>query len=67
MTLRSFHFFFIAISILLALFFGIFEMRVYLAEKAIADGVASVLGFVTAVGLFCYGIWFWIKSRRNAL
>ena len=53
LSLRSFHVFFIAVSILLALWVGAWGMQIYLEERSLgglALGVASFLvGFVLVV------------------
>lgn len=65
MTLRSFHLFFITISVLLTLFFGVFEWNTYKVAGSMSDAVISALSFISSLGLAIYGIRFRAKSRVN--
>lgn len=63
MTLRSFHLFFITVSVLLTLFFGLFELNVYQETGSRSDLVVSVISFIASLGLAVYGLRFRAKTR----
>ena len=64
MSLRAFHLFFIALSVVLAAFFSAWAVGQYrAAEQTGYAGVAVASGF-TAIGLAWYGAAFQRKTRR---
>lgn len=64
MSLKAFHIFFIAVSILLAIGFGIWEMRAYADSRSIGQLIAGLLSFIVAVGLTIYGVRFLRKLKH---
>jgi hypothetical protein len=64
MSLKTFHFVFIFTSIVLALGLGSWCVWVNLVEGAPIYLVGAAASFVSAVGLFIYGIWFYRKMKR---
>ncbi|RMD93559.1 MAG: hypothetical protein D6814_15490 [Calditrichaeota bacterium] len=64
MSLKAFHIIFIAVSILLAIGFGIWCMRAYSAASNSIYLAGSVLSLLFAVGLILYGIWFLKKLKK---
>ena len=67
MSLKAFHVFFIAVSMLLAAGFGFWAIRYYRSTgdiSALVWGIGSILGFV-AMGV--YGRWFLTKLKSESL
>lgn len=54
MSLRAFHLFFIAVSILLALGFGVWELRSFARQGLPSDLVLGLLSLAAVVGLVLY-------------
>jgi hypothetical protein len=63
MGLRSFHLFFIAISVMLSAFFAAWCAEQYQVEQSLLLATAAVLGLATAGGLATYGVAFQKKTR----
>ena len=64
MSLKAFHVFFVVVSTLLALGFGVWSVNEYARAGrggTLAMGVAS---FVAAVALVVYGFWF-LRKLKN--
>jgi hypothetical protein len=55
LSLRSFHLFFIAVSVLLAVWVGVWGVQSYLATKSADDLALGVLFFVLGFVLLLYG------------
>jgi hypothetical protein len=55
LSLRSFHLFFIAASVLLAAWVGVWGVQSYLATKNAGDLALGVFFLVLGVGLLFYG------------
>ena len=55
MSLKSFHIFFITVSVLLATGMGVRSFRIFLQEQAISQLAWSLLAFVAALALIIYG------------
>ena len=55
LSLRSFHLFFIAVSVLLAVWVGVWGVQSYLATKSAGDLALGVFFFVLGVVLLLYG------------
>jgi hypothetical protein len=64
MSLKAFHIFFIAVSILLAFGFGLWEIRAYTDSGTVGRLIAGLLSFGVAVGLIIYGIHFLKKLKH---
>ncbi len=64
MSLKSFHLFFIAVSILLAIGFGAWEIVTYNESRATGRLVAALLSFAIAAGLIVYGVRFVRKLKH---
>lgn len=64
MSLKSFHLVFIALSILLAIGFGVWEVREYVDSGGDGRLVAALLSFSVAVGLIVYGVRFVRKLKH---
>jgi hypothetical protein len=55
LSLRSFHLFFIAVSVLLAAWVGVWGVQSYLATRSAGDLALGVFFLVLGVGLLLYG------------
>jgi hypothetical protein len=55
LSLRSFHLFFIAVSVLLAVWVGVWGVQSYLATKSAGDLALGVFFFVLGFVLLVYG------------
>ena len=55
MSLKSFHVFFIAVSVLLSAGMGIRSLRIFLEEQALIQLAWSLLAFGAALALLIYG------------
>jgi len=64
MSLKAFHILFITASVLLAFWFGWYELDRYTGTKAAADLWFGVGSCVTGVGLIAYGIYFLKKLKH---
>jgi hypothetical protein len=64
MSLRAFHLLFIALSIVLAAFFGAWAIGQYRVEHRFVFIVAAVLSLAGACGLAVYGTAFQRKTRN---
>lgn len=64
MSLKSFHLVFIALSILLAIGFGVWEVGEYAESGGSGRLVAALLSFLVAVGLIVYGVRFVRKLKH---
>jgi len=56
MSLKAFHIFFIATSVLLAVGLGMMTLRTYLEQHAVAQLGWSALSFAAALALTLYGV-----------
>ncbi|HSK79230.1 MAG TPA: hypothetical protein VLQ45_22445 [Thermoanaerobaculia bacterium] len=61
LSLRSFHLFFIAVSVLLAAWVGVWGLQSYLVTRSLGDLALGVLFFGIGLGLVVYGL----KARRK--
>ena len=61
LSLRSFHLFFIAVSVLLAAWVGVWGFQSYLVTRSLGDLALGVLFFGIGLGLVVYGL----KARRK--
>ena len=64
MSLKAFHIFFIALSILLAIGFGIWELQAYADSHSTGQLIAGMASFIVAVGLIIYGVRFLKKLKH---
>ncbi len=64
MSLKAFHIFFIATSVLLAIGFGIWEMVAYAESGSAGQLAAAVAAFLVAGGLVAYGVRFLKKLKH---
>ena len=64
MSLRVFHLFFIAVSVVLAAFFAAWASGQYRLEHELVYAVACVGGLAACVGLAVYGAAFQRKTRN---
>jgi hypothetical protein len=55
LSLRSFHLFFIAVSVLLAVWVGVWGVQSYLATKSAGDLALGAFFFVLGLVLLVYG------------
>jgi hypothetical protein len=55
MSLKAFHIVFIALSILLTLFCGVWLLREYASSRHLSYLVAGILFLLGGGGLICYG------------
>ena len=63
MSLKAFHVFFVCISVLLALGFGAWAVADYLRTGHGSSLALAIGGFVSAVALVWYGLWFLRKLK----
>lgn len=64
MGLRSFHLFFIAVSVMLSAFFAAWCAEEFQTQQNLVFAVAAALGLVAAAGLATYGVAFQKKTRQ---
>ena len=64
MSLKAFHVFFVVVSVLCALGFGAWAISDYLRTGSGGTLALGVLGFVAAVALVWYGLWF-LRKLKN--
>lgn len=64
MSLKAFHVFFVALSVLCALGFGAWAIADYVRTGRGGVLVLGVLGFAAAVALVWYGFWF-LRKLKN--
>jgi len=64
MSLKTFHILFITASVLLAFWFGWYELDRYTGTQAAVDLWFGVGSCVTGVGLIAYGIYFLKKLKH---
>jgi hypothetical protein len=55
LSLRSFHLFFIAVSVLLAAWVGVWGVQSYLATRSVSDLALGVVFFLLGFVLLIYG------------
>ncbi|HMB90732.1 MAG TPA: hypothetical protein VKP65_07785 [Rhodothermales bacterium] len=65
MSLKAFHIFFIAVSVVLAFGFGVWGVYTHLAESNLGFLVMGLLSFVVGIGLIFYGVNFLHKLRHT--
>ncbi len=63
MSLKSFHVFFVVVSVLCALGFGAWAVADYARTGKPGVLAMGVLGFAAAVALVWYGLWFLRKLK----
>jgi hypothetical protein len=64
MSLKAFHVFFVAMSVLCALGFGAWSVADYLRTGQGSVLALGILGFVAAAALVFYGFWF-LRKLKN--
>ena len=64
MSLKSFHIFFISVSVLLAAGMGLRSLLIFLEDQALSQLVWSLLAFAAALALIVYGLRF-LKKLKN--
>lgn len=64
MSLKAFHIVFIAVSTLLAIAFGVWEVLRYMETGSIGMLLAGLASFVAAAGLVVYGVRFLKKLKH---
>ncbi len=64
MSLKAFHLVFITAACLLAVGFGIWLLKTYLAEGGVSNLVFSLVSFLAAAGLVVYECFF-LKKTKN--
>ena len=64
MSLKAFHLFFIAVSVVLAAFVAAWAVGQYQAAHTATYAVTGVAALASGVGLACYGAAFQRKMRR---
>jgi len=64
MSLKAFHVFFVAVSVLCALGFGAWSAADYMRTGQRGTLLLCVLGFAAAVALLFYGFWF-LRKLKN--
>ena len=64
MSLKAFHVFFVAVSTLCALGFGAWAIADYLRTGSGTVLAMGILGFLAAVALVWYGLWF-LRKLKN--
>lgn len=64
MSLKAFHVFFVAVSVLCALGFGAWALADYARSGRGSVLVLGILGFAAAVALVWYGLWF-LRKLKN--
>jgi len=63
MSLKAFHIFFILISTMLCIFFGVWAVRDYRMYGSTVNLALGIASFVAGVGLVVYGRWFLRKLK----
>jgi hypothetical protein len=64
LSLKAFHIFFIAVSVLLALGFGVWSLYIYLLEEGGVYLVMGLLALLAAGGLVYYAAYFLHKLKH---
>ncbi len=64
MSLKAFHLFFMTVSLVFSIAFGLWAFRAYRADGQTMNLVLSVASMLFAALLIPYGIWF-LKKLRN--
>ena len=64
MSLRSFHLLFIALSVILAAFFGAWALGEYRSAHGVGYALTGVASLASGVGLAIYGAAFQRKTRN---
>ena len=64
MSLKAFHVFFVALSVLCALGFGAWSIAEYLRTGSFGVLALGVAGFAAAAALVWYGLWF-LRKLKN--
>ena len=65
MSLKTFHIFFISISVLLAFGFGVWSYIAYSNAGNVINLIGAILSVVFGVGLIFYGSWFLRKMKKD--
>ena len=63
MSLKTFHVFFVIVSVLCALGFGAWSIAAYLRTGQVGTLALGIAGFIAAAALIWYGIWFLRKLK----
>jgi hypothetical protein len=64
MSLRAFHLFFIALSVILAAFFAAWSLGEYRSAHQLGDAVTGAVSLAAGIGLAAYGAAFQRKTRN---
>jgi len=64
MSLRAFHLFFIAMSVVLAAFVAAWAGQQFMADRSAVSALTSVAALATGAGLAFYGAAFQRKTKR---
>ena len=64
MSLRAFHLFFIAVSVIVAAFFGAWSLGEYRSAHQLTDALTGATALAAGVGLAVYGAAFQRKTRH---
>lgn len=64
MSLKAFHVFFVAISILMCVSLGVWGIRTAGGEDSSLPVMMGALGFAGAIALAIYGVWMLKKLKR---
>jgi len=64
MSLKAFHIFFIFVTILMALFVGVWAVDDFGRSASRANLVIGVGSFIVSGVLACYGVWF-LRKLKN--
>jgi hypothetical protein len=64
MSLKAFHVFFVIVSVLCALGFGAWAVGDYMRTGNGTVLVLGILGFIAAIALVWYGVWF-LRKLKN--
>lgn len=66
MSLRGFHYVFIALSVILSFGFAYLEFATYSKGQFAVDGIVAIISALIGIVLAGYGVWFFRKARRLA-
>ncbi len=67
MSLKGFHVLLISLSSILALAFGGWSVRAWIATDAVSHLALAVFSFAVGAGLIVYVLWFYRKVRTRAV
>ena len=66
MSLKAFHIFFVTVSVLFAVGFGVWAIRDFLTTDSALNLALGVVSLVGSVGLLIYGRWFLQKLKGES-